>query len=86
MLGGTYVNTNDPTRRGEPGHVSMGPMRLRCTLLGVAIFAFGLLIWSRLLLVTNYPKTAIAEPAAAERVAANPGGSDRETARPDPRR
>jgi hypothetical protein len=39
-------------------------MRLRCTLLGIAIFAFGLLIWSRLLLVTNYPKTAIAEPAA----------------------
>ena len=86
MLGGTYVNTNDPTCRGEPGQVSLGPMRLRCTLLGVAIFAFGLLIWSRLLLVTNYPKTAIAEPAAAERVAANPDDTDRQATRPDPRR
>ena len=34
----------------------------RVTLLGVACVAFGLLIWSRLLLVTNYPKSAIAEP------------------------
>lgn len=39
--------------------------RLRITLLGVAMLAFGLLIWSRLLLVTNYPKTAIADPPAA---------------------
>ncbi len=37
----------------------------RVTLLGVACVAFGLLIWSRLLLVTNYPKTAIAEPPAS---------------------
>lgn len=44
--------------------------RIRFTLLGAAIFAFGLLIWSRLLLVTNYPKTAIAEPAAKQRAAA----------------
>lgn len=38
--------------------------RLRVTLLGLACVAFGLLIWSRLLLVTSYPKTAIAEPSA----------------------
>lgn len=64
-----------------------GLPRLRITLLGVAVLAFGLLIWSRLLLVTNYPKTAIADPpAAAERVAANPSDADRETTRPDPRR
>lgn len=37
---------------------------LRVTLLGLACVAFGLLIWSRLLLVTSYPKTAIAEPPA----------------------
>ncbi|MBX3405866.1 MAG: hypothetical protein KF869_03790 [Phycisphaeraceae bacterium] len=59
------MNTIQPMRRGESGHVPVGPMRLRCTLLGIAIFAFGLLIWSRLLLVTNYPKTAIADPPAA---------------------
>jgi len=40
--------------------------RFRVTLLGVACVAFGLLIWSRLLLVTNYPKTAIAEPQARQ--------------------
>ena len=38
--------------------------RLRFTILGMVCVAFGLLIWSRLLLVTSYPKTAIAEPAA----------------------
>ncbi len=38
--------------------------RLRVTLLGVACVAFGLLIWSRLLLVTNYPRTAVATPTA----------------------
>lgn len=45
-----------------------GPLlgRLRVTLLGVACIAFGLLIWSRLLLVTSYPKTAIAEPPASK--------------------
>jgi hypothetical protein len=32
--------------------------------------AFGLLIWSRLLLVTSYPKTAIAEPPAPKAPAA----------------
>lgn len=56
---------NDPSVRGQPRQLAVGPMRLRCTLLGIAIFAFGLLIWSRLLLVTNYPKTAIADPPAA---------------------
>lgn len=43
-----------------------GLPRLRITLLGVAVLAFGLLIWSRLLLVTNYPKTAIADPPAVQ--------------------
>ena len=44
--------------------------RFRVTLLGIACVAFGLLIWSRLLLVTNYPKTAIAEPTPTAPAAA----------------
>jgi hypothetical protein len=43
--------------------------RMRITILGIACVAFGLLIWSRLLLVTNYPKTAIAEPQNTARTA-----------------
>jgi hypothetical protein len=48
------------------------------TLLGIACVAFGLLIWSRLLLVTNYPKTAIAEPQASvqDSTAAAPSRAD----------
>ncbi len=51
--------------------------RFRVTLLGVACVAFGLLIWSRLLLVTNYPKTAIAEPHARQAGRATPKAETR---------
>jgi len=56
------TQANAPARSG---HNRKGPSRVRVTLLGIACVAFGLLIWSRLLLVTNYPKTAIAEPQAS---------------------
>lgn len=44
------------------------------TTFGLAACALGLLLWSRLILVTNHPRTAIAEPAPAgvERVARQP--------------
>ena len=60
------------TASGYAGRARLSRNRFRVTLLGIACIAFGLLIWSRLLLVTNYPKTAIAEPAPAARAAAAP--------------
>jgi hypothetical protein len=35
---------------------------LRPSLFGVALLAFGLLLWARFLLVTGHPRTAIADP------------------------
>lgn len=56
--------SNDPAATHSPATSrTTGTRRFRVTLLGLACVAFGLLIWSRLLLVTSYPKTAIAEPA-----------------------
>lgn len=37
-------------------------VKLRVTLFGVAVGAIGLLLWARFLIVTNHPRTAIAEP------------------------
>ncbi len=59
------------TQADRPQTPSPTPARskvvLRRPLLGVAavIAAFGLLLWARLLLVTNYPRTAIATPDQA---------------------
>lgn len=40
-------------------------LSLRVTAFGLTACALGLLLWSRLILVTNHPRTAIAEPAPA---------------------
>lgn len=49
-----------PTR-GDRG--PSGRSRLRVTGFGVAVLALGLLLWARFLIVTNYQRTALAEPA-----------------------
>lgn len=66
------------TAPARSGQTRSGTSRVRVTLLGIACVAFGLLIWSRLLLVTNYPKTAIAEPQASvqDSTAASPSRAD----------
>ncbi|MBX9737924.1 MAG: hypothetical protein K2X32_13465 [Phycisphaerales bacterium] len=38
-------------------------LRIRPSSFGVALVAFGLLLWARLLLLTGHPKMAIAEPS-----------------------
>lgn len=51
----------------SPSHTSRAALRrVRVTAFGVTLLAFGLLLWARLLLVTNHPRTAIADPAAAK--------------------
>jgi hypothetical protein len=40
--------------------------RLRFTGFGLVVCAFGILIWSRLLLVTKPPRVAMAEPPVAQ--------------------
>ena len=37
-------------------------VRLKVTAFGVVLGAIGLLLWARFLIVTNHPRTAIAEP------------------------
>lgn len=37
----------------------------RFTTLGFGVCAIGLLLWARFILVTNHPRTAIAEPSKA---------------------
>ncbi len=39
----------------------------------VVAIVFGLLLWAKLLLVTNHPRTAIADPAPEPAPAAAPG-------------
>lgn len=40
--------------------------KLRPTMLGCVIVAFGLLLWARFILVTGHPRTAIATPPAQQ--------------------
>ncbi|HMN39588.1 MAG TPA: hypothetical protein PKE29_02005 [Phycisphaerales bacterium] len=42
----------------------------RPTMFAVALLVFGLLLWSRFLLVTGHPRTAIAQPPAPVQVGA----------------
>jgi hypothetical protein len=46
-------------------------LRIRPSSFGVALVAFGLLLWARLLLLTGHPKMAIAEPAAGHAILVN---------------
>lgn len=39
-----------------------GRVRLHFTAVGLAVVALGLLFWARFIIVTNHPRTAIAEP------------------------
>lgn len=48
---------------------------LRVTAFGLAACALGLLLWSRLILVTNHPRTAIAQPEASARVQPSDAGT-----------
>lgn len=45
---------------------STARLSLRFTTFGVLVLAFGLLLWARFLLVTSHPRTAYADPAAAD--------------------
>lgn len=44
--------------------------RPQALVFGLAVLAIGLLFWARFIIVTNHPRTAIAEPAAAASVPA----------------
>lgn len=44
---------------------------VRVTGFGLAVLALGLLIWARLMLVTNHPRVAVAEPTNPIPVAAS---------------
>ncbi len=53
-------------------------LRIRSSSFGVALVAFGLLLWARLLLLTGHPKMAIAEPGtgtARQTLPADPHGA-----------
>lgn len=57
-------STNAPGPRMEPSAASLSPRASarRLSFFGVAVAAFAMLLWARLLLVTGHPRTAIAEP------------------------
>ncbi|HPO94066.1 MAG TPA: hypothetical protein PL072_11400 [Phycisphaerales bacterium] len=46
-----------------PSRVRRFRAHVRITGFGLCVLALGLLIWARLMLVTNHPRIAVAEPA-----------------------
>lgn len=40
-------------------------LRVRVTAFGVAVVALGMLLWARFLIITNYQRTAYAQPVEA---------------------
>jgi hypothetical protein len=44
--------------------------RFKLSLFACAVLAFGLLLWARFLLVTDHPRTAIAQPPAQQQLGA----------------
>lgn len=67
LPGGCDELESSTTKAGRTG---CGCPRVRLTFLGVAVLAFGLLLWARFLLVTGHPRTAIADPPAERGVPA----------------
>jgi hypothetical protein len=68
------MNTRNTQAQPEPTpRATAGRQRgLRFTTFGLAVAALGLLLWARFLIVTNHPRTAIAEPVKE----AAPAGKD----------
>lgn len=52
----------DMDRAAPPSRRSA--IRVRVSAFGVAVLALGMLLWARFLIITNYQRTAYAEPAA----------------------
>jgi hypothetical protein len=63
-------STNSPAARR---------LRFRVSVFAFVLLAFGLLLWARFLLVTNHPRTAIAEPPAPPAAPAQVGSADSQT-------
>lgn len=74
------MDKTDATKGIEDRAVGAGQQRrisVRVTAFGLAACAIALLLWSRLILVTNHPRTAIAEPMAERAGSAGSGVDDR---------
>ncbi|MBX3357632.1 MAG: hypothetical protein KF745_04310 [Phycisphaeraceae bacterium] len=56
----------DRTSARHIASISRSPS-VRRVAVGVVVVVFGLLLWAKLLLVTNHPRTAVADPEVSAR-------------------